>query len=233
MQPRLHCISLSYDVIFSMCPIHLMYHGATTAPTKNGPGGQKCGRTTPTRSGYSESRHYCCVIAKLSAKNRASGAKLPPPVLWKTCLWKPVGLGNFWGDPQPKTVQKRINAVQLPDQGLIIREVDTFAVIMPNKAPKTGPVAPSYPPGTLENLLLETSRVRQFLGGRPTKNGPGAQGFGRTIPNWSCYSRSRHFCGAKGKKSVKNRAGSAKLPPLGVWETCFLHHAWYQNTQTP
>ena len=84
---------------------------------------------------------------------------------------------------------------------------------MPKKAPKTEPVAPSYPPGTLENLLVETSRGRQFWGGPPTKNGPRTQKCGQTTPTGSSYSKSRHFCGAKGKKSAKNRAGGAKLPP--------------------
>ena len=86
---------------------------------------------------------------------------------------------------------------------------------MPKKAPKTEPVAPSQPPGTLENLLVETSRVRQFLGGPPTKNGPVAQKCSQTTPTGSCFSKSRHFCGAKGKESAKNGAGGPKLPP---WE---------------
>ena len=38
--------------------------------------------------------------------------------------------------------------------GLIIQKVDTFAVSLQKKAPKTEPVAPSYPPGTLGNLLV-------------------------------------------------------------------------------
>ena len=89
----------------------------------------------------------------------------------------------------------------------------TFAVSLQKKAPKTEPVAPSYPPGTLGNLLVKTSRVRQFLGGPPTKNGPGAKKCGQNTPTGSYYSKSRHFCGVIAKKSAKNRAGGAKLPP--------------------
>ena len=74
-------------------------------------------------------------------------------------------------------------------------------------------VKPSYPPGTLGNLLVKTSRVRQFLGAPPTKNGPGATKCGQNTPTGSYYSKSRHFCGAIAKKSAKNRAGGAKLPP--------------------
>ena len=81
------------------------------------------------------------------------------------------------------------------------------------KAPKTEPLVPSYPPGTLGNLLVKTSRVRQFLGRPATKNGPGAKKCGRITPTRSYYSKSRHFCGVIAKKSAKNRAGGAKLPP--------------------
>ena len=124
-----------------------------------------------------------------------------------------VGSGNFGGDPRPKTVRERKNAVKSPQPGLIIQKVDTFAVSLQKKAPKTEPVAPSYPPGTLGNLLVKTSRVRQFWGGPPTKNGPGAKKCGQNTPTGSYYSKSRHFCGVIAKKSAKNRAGGAKLPP--------------------
>ena len=58
------------------------------------------------------------------------------------------------GDPRPKTVRERKNAVKPPQPGLVIQKVDTFAVPREKKAPKTEPVAPSYPPGSLGNLLV-------------------------------------------------------------------------------
>ena len=104
--------------------------------------------------------------------------------------------------------------VKSPQLGLVIQKVDTFAVSLQQKAPKTEPVAPSYPPGTLGNLLVNTSTVRQFWGGPPTENVPGAKKCGQTTPTGSSYSKSRHFCGVIAKKkSAKNRAGGAKLPP--------------------
>ena len=86
---------------------------------------------------------------------------------------------------RPKTVRERKNAVKTPQPGLAIQKVDTFAVSLQKKAPKTEPVAPSYPPGTLGNLLVKTSRVRQFLGGPATKNGPGAKTCGQNTPTGS------------------------------------------------
>ena len=94
-----------------------------------------------------------------------------------------------------------------------IKKIDTFAVSLQKKAPKTEPVAASYPPGTLGNLLVKASRVRQCWWGSPTKNDPGAQKCGQTNPTGSCFSKSRHFWGDNAKKSAKNRAGGAKLPP--------------------
>ena len=84
---------------------------------------------------------------------------------------------------------------------------------MPKKRQKPSRWGQVTPPGTLRNLLVRTSRVRQFLGGPPTKNIPGAQTFGRTIPSGSCNSKIRHFCGDNAKRSAKNRAGAARLPP--------------------
>ena len=103
--------------------------------------------------------------------------------------------------------------VKPPQPGLVIQKVDTFVVSLQQKAPKTEPVAPSYPPGTLGNLLVNTSTVRQFWGGTPTKYVPGAKKCGQTTPTRSSYSKSRHFCGVIAKKNAKNRAGGAKLPP--------------------
>ena len=62
--------------------------------------------------------------------------------------------------------------VKPPQAGLVIQKVDTFVVSLQQKAPKTEPVAPSYPPGTLRSVLVETNRVRQFFWGGATKNGP-------------------------------------------------------------
>ena len=103
--------------------------------------------------------------------------------------------------------------VKPPQPGLVIQKVDTFVVSLQKKAPKTEPVAPSYPPGTLGNLLVNTSTVRQSWGEPPTENGPGAKKCGQTTATGSSYSKSRHFCGVIEKKSAKNRAGGAKLPP--------------------
>ena len=96
-------------------------------------------------------------------------------------MWKPVGLGNFGGDRRPETVRKRKNAVKSSQRGLVIQKVDTFAVIMPKKAPEIEPVVPSYHSVTLGNLLVETSRVRQLWGGPLTKNGLEAKKCGVTI----------------------------------------------------
>ena len=182
-------------------------------PTKNGPGAKKCGQNTPTGSCYSKSRHFCGAKGKKSAKNRAGGAKLPPPGTLGNLLVKTSRVRQFLGGPATKNGPERKNAVKTPQPGLVIQKVDTFAVSLQKKAPKTEPVAPSYPPGTLGNLLVKTSRVRQFLGGPPTKNSPGAKKCGQNTPTGSCYSKSRHFCGVIAKKSAKNRAGGTKLPP--------------------
>ena len=89
-----------------------------------------------------------------------------------------MGEGSLFKGSETLLCQKRSggkNAVRLPQQDLVNRKVDTFAVIMPKNPPKTKPVAPSYTLGTLENLLVKTNRVRHFLGGPLTKSRPPAQ----------------------------------------------------------
>ena len=151
-------------------------------------------------------------MPKKAPKTEPVAPRYPPGTL-ENVLVKTNTVRQFLGDPQPKTVRERKNAVKTPQPGLVIQKVDTSAVPREKKAPKTEPVAPSYPPGSLENLLVETSRGRQFLGGPPTKNGPGAQKCGQNTPTGSSYSKSRQFCGDNAQKSAKNRAGGAKLPP--------------------
>ena len=82
---------------------------------------------------------------------------------------------------------------------------------------------------------METSRVRQCLGGPPTKNGPGAQKCGQTNPSGSCYSKSRHFCGDNAKESAKNGAGGAKLPPryFGKLACCTILPKHSDTLKTP
>ena len=137
-----------------------------------------------------------------------------PPGTLRSVLVETNRVRQFLGGGgAPKTVRERKNVDKRPQPGLVIQKVDTFALSLQKKTPKTEPVAPSYPPGTLGNLLVNTSTVRQFWGGPPTKNGPGAKKCGQTPPTGSSYSKSRHFCGVIEKKSAKNRAGGAKLPP--------------------
>ena len=72
--------------------------------------------------------------------------------------------------------------VKPPQPGLVIQKVDCFALSLPKKAPKTEPVAPSYPPA-LRNLLVNTSRVRQFWWGPPNQKRSGSEKMWSNHPN--------------------------------------------------
>ena len=68
--------------------------------------------------------------------------------------------------------------------------------------------------GTLETSQL-TRSLRLWRNCRMKAPRPslGAKKCGQNTPTRSYYSKSRHFCGDIAKKSAKNRAGGAKLPP--------------------
>ena len=124
-------------------------------------------------------------LQKTAPKPQPVAPSYPPGTLGNL-LVKTSRVRQFLGGPRPKTVRKRKDTVKSPPSRLVIQKgntfavtphlgpvfqnVDPFAVSLQKKAPKPQPVAPSYPPGTLGNLLVKTSRVRQFLGGhRPKK----------------------------------------------------------------
>ena len=75
-----------------------------------------------------------------------------------------VGLCHFRSDPSPKAVPERRKAVKLTHTGMVIRKLDTFPHLLTQKTPKSEPVAPSYPIGTLNNLLKKSDTFCQFFG---------------------------------------------------------------------
>ena len=71
---------------------------------------------------------------------------------------------QFIGELRVKAAQGRKTSVKLTHTGMVIRKLDTFPHLLTQKAPKSEPVAPSYPPWTLNNLLKKSDTFCQFIG---------------------------------------------------------------------
>ena len=71
---------------------------------------------------------------------------------------------QFFGELRVKAAQERKTSVKLTHAGMVIRKLDTFPHLLTQKAPKSEPVAPSYPLGTLNNLLKKSDTFCQFFG---------------------------------------------------------------------
>ena len=69
-----------------------------------------------------------------------------------------------------------------PYPGLVTQK-DTVAVSLQKEAPKAEPMVQSYPPGTLGNVPVKTSRVRQFIGGGPDQKRSASTEMRFTKPN--------------------------------------------------
>ena len=111
--------------------------------------------TPPSSGGEQDKVELLIKVGDILGKTKDSVRQevLLPTAIY-TCLWQKVGLGIFGGDPRQKKVRERKNAVKPPQPDIVIQKVDTFAGTLQKKAPKTEPVAPSYPPGSLGNLLV-------------------------------------------------------------------------------
>ena len=84
---------------------------------------------------------FAVLLQKKNANNGAGGDKLLPEYFGKAAREKKHGLAIFGGGTLPKTGLIAKPCGRTNPESLPILEVDTFVVLLQNRAPKTEPVA--------------------------------------------------------------------------------------------
>ena len=151
-------------------------------------------------------------------------------------LKKSDTLCQFFGELRVKAAQGRKTSVKLTHTGMVIRKLDTFPHLLTQKAPKSEPVAPSYPLGTLNNLLKKSDTFCQFFGELRIKAAQGRKTPVELTHTGMVFSKTRHSSASFDPKSAQIRAGGAKLPPMDFWRpgwcTMVLKHQKHTKTIT-
>ena len=82
----------------------------------------------------------------------------------KNLLKKSDTFCQFIGELRVKAARRRRTSVELLHRRMAFRKLDTLPHLVTHELPESEPMAPSYPLGTLNNLLKKSDTFCQFFG---------------------------------------------------------------------
>ena len=120
---------------------------------------------------------------------------------------------QFFVELRVKAAQGRKNSVKLTHTGMVFRKIDTFPDLLTPKAPKSEPVAPSYPLVTLNNLLEKSDTFCQFFGELRVKAAQGHKTSVKLTHTGMVFRKLDTFPHLLTKKAPKSEPVAPSYPP--------------------
>ena len=152
------------------------------------------------------------LLTKKSPKSEPGAPSYPLGTL-NNLLKKSNTFCQFFGELRVKAAQGRKNSVKLTHTGIVFQKLDTFPHLLTKKAPKSEQVAPSYPVGTLNNVVEKSNTFCQFFGELRVKAAQGRKTSGKLTNTGMVFRNLDTFPHLLTKKAPKSEAVAPSYPP--------------------